>query len=198
LPHSEIRGSKGARPSPRLFAACHVLLRLSVPRHPPNALTRLIRSPAAAHREQNPPQARTRASIDNSALILYPPGRPKPPPRPRQTPPAKEEAQPKSKASDPNSQSHSYPQCQRADVRSRKTQVSHTALATPAPLTSDFRHPPIGPGGADRDRTGDLLLAKQALSQLSYGPDPKPVIRRQKSVTPRSQPPAPLTSDFRP
>ena len=26
------------------------------------------------------------------------------------------------------------------------------------------------PGGANRDRTGDLLLAKQALSQLSYGP----------------------------
>ena len=24
--------------------------------------------------------------------------------------------------------------------------------------------------GADRDRTGDLLLAKQVLSQLSYGP----------------------------
>ena len=27
-----------------------------------------------------------------------------------------------------------------------------------------------GAGGASRDRTGDLLLAKQALSQLSYGP----------------------------
>ena len=27
------------------------------------------------------------------------------------------------------------------------------------------------PGGANRDRTGDLLLAKQALSQLSYGPE---------------------------
>ena len=26
-------------------------------------------------------------------------------------------------------------------------------------------------GGASRDRTDDLLLAKQALSQLSYGPD---------------------------
>ena len=26
------------------------------------------------------------------------------------------------------------------------------------------------PGGARRDRTDDLLLAKQALSQLSYGP----------------------------
>jgi hypothetical protein len=25
-------------------------------------------------------------------------------------------------------------------------------------------------GGADRDRTGDPLLAKQVLSQLSYGP----------------------------
>ena len=27
-------------------------------------------------------------------------------------------------------------------------------------------------GGAERDRTDDLLLAKQALSQLSYSPDP--------------------------
>ncbi len=38
LPHSDIHGSKGARPSPWLFAACHVLHRLLVPRHPPNAL----------------------------------------------------------------------------------------------------------------------------------------------------------------
>ena len=29
---------------------------------------------------------------------------------------------------------------------------------------------PAFAGGANRDRTGDLLLAKQALSQLSYGP----------------------------
>ena len=42
LPHSDIRGSKGARPSPRLFAACHVLHRLLVPRHPLNALLTLI------------------------------------------------------------------------------------------------------------------------------------------------------------
>ncbi|SJM35603.1 hypothetical protein BQ8482_840001 [Mesorhizobium delmotii] len=27
-----------------------------------------------------------------------------------------------------------------------------------------------GDGGAGRDRTDDILLAKQALSQLSYGP----------------------------
>jgi hypothetical protein len=33
-----------------------------------------------------------------------------------------------------------------------------------------FRFKFPGSGGADRDRTGDLLLAKQALSQLSYSP----------------------------
>src|SRR5581483_11276362 len=42
LPHSEIPGSPIARISPGLFAACHVLHRLSVPRHPPDAL--LLRS----------------------------------------------------------------------------------------------------------------------------------------------------------
>jgi hypothetical protein len=41
LPHSEIRESTSARLSSRLFAACHVLHRLSVPRHPPNALITL-------------------------------------------------------------------------------------------------------------------------------------------------------------
>ena len=41
FPHSEICGSKGACPSPQLFAACHVLHRLEVPRHPPCALSSL-------------------------------------------------------------------------------------------------------------------------------------------------------------
>jgi hypothetical protein len=30
--------------------------------------------------------------------------------------------------------------------------------------------PGLDAGGASRDRTGDLLLAKQAFSQLNYGP----------------------------
>src|SRR5207248_10304538 len=42
LPHSEIPGSTIARISPGLFAACHVLHRLSVPRHPPDALLSLL------------------------------------------------------------------------------------------------------------------------------------------------------------
>ena len=39
-----------------------------------------------------------------------------------------------------------------------------------AHLAPDFPHSTFALGGARRDRTDDLLLAKQALSQLSYGP----------------------------
>ena len=39
FPHSDISGSLGICPSPELFAAYHVFLRLLVPRHPPCALT---------------------------------------------------------------------------------------------------------------------------------------------------------------
>ena len=41
FPHSEIHGSRDICSSPWLFAAYHVFLRLSVPRHPPCALFRL-------------------------------------------------------------------------------------------------------------------------------------------------------------
>ena len=41
LPHSEIPGSTPACGSPRLIAACHVLHRLSAPRHPPYTLSSL-------------------------------------------------------------------------------------------------------------------------------------------------------------
>ena len=41
FPHSEIRGSMLICSSPQLIAACHVLLRLLMPRHSPYALVRL-------------------------------------------------------------------------------------------------------------------------------------------------------------
>ena len=41
-----------------------------------------------------------------------------------------------------------------------------------AQKTLDCRLLGLEVGGANRDRTDDLLLAKQALSQLSYGPAP--------------------------
>jgi hypothetical protein len=54
FPHSDIHGSKPALGSPWLFAECHVLHRLSVPRHPRNALMTLDRAlrrdkPDASH-----------------------------------------------------------------------------------------------------------------------------------------------------
>ena len=55
LPHSEILGSKLTGSSPRLNAACHVLHRLSMPRHSPNALHTLDHSqPHAGSRGQMP------------------------------------------------------------------------------------------------------------------------------------------------
>ena len=78
LPHSEIPGSTIARISPGLFAACHVLPRLSVPRHPPDALTlRLILKNAAAHRSKTPAAAlrsppRTKAKSPRRAAPKLP------------------------------------------------------------------------------------------------------------------------------
>ncbi len=43
FPHSDIAGSKDVCSSPTLIAAYHVLHRLLVPRHPPNALSSLIK-----------------------------------------------------------------------------------------------------------------------------------------------------------
>src|ERR1700741_4347365 len=43
FPHSEICGSKVAHTSPQLIAACHVLHRLCMPRHPRIALTSRLR-----------------------------------------------------------------------------------------------------------------------------------------------------------
>jgi hypothetical protein len=50
------------------------------------------------------------------------------------------------------------------------------AMSTSAILTGA-----TSTGGARRDRTDDLLLAKQALSQLSYGPPQGSVVRGQQS-----------------
>ncbi len=53
-------------------------------------------------------------------------------------------------------------------------------LAQPDAEGFDFAST-AAPGGADRDRTDDPLLAKQVLSQLSYSPDSrKSEVRRQK------------------
>jgi hypothetical protein len=50
--------------------------------------------------------------------------------------------------------------------RDMRSDVSRTTLTTRSPVIKPS-------GGARRDRTDDLMLAKHALSQLSYGPVPE-------------------------
>src|SRR4051794_26811712 len=63
FPHSGTPGSTPTCGSPRLFAACRALLRLSVPRHPPCALVRLTGSsrfiPFETRIKTGPPIPRT-------------------------------------------------------------------------------------------------------------------------------------------
>ena len=51
-------------------------------------------------------------------------------------------------------------------------------IARMAQKTLDCRLLGLKDGGANRDRTGDLLVANQTLSQLSYGPVPIRLLRR--------------------
>jgi hypothetical protein len=78
LPHSEIPGSTIARISPGLFAACHVLHRLSVPRHPPDALvSRFLAPHPTAKIIVKPPDGRPLRAVpganDAPDLIRGPP-----------------------------------------------------------------------------------------------------------------------------
>jgi hypothetical protein len=74
-------------------------------------------------------------------------------------------------------------QCVRSDVSrtiffgSVAVRPAFAPQATPGTLRSTDRQchakPKAKRGGARRDRTDDLMLAKHALSQLSYGPVPE-------------------------
>jgi hypothetical protein len=79
LPHSDIHGSTPARGSPWLFAACHVLHRLLVPRHPPNALL-ILDSPDIAPKSDTSPCTETilRLSCQGSVVSCQKQPRSKP------------------------------------------------------------------------------------------------------------------------
>ena len=145
FPHSEISGSKCIGNSPELIAAYHVLHRLSVPRHPPNALVVLDLTTVVCQRRSISRSffGSFRAGDDphdeNGLVLTYP-----------FLPLRLGDGARKSRLQT----SLSDEQCQRT-IRCRKHRVS--------------LHLCDG-GGGRRDRTDDLLLAKQALSQLSYAP----------------------------
>jgi hypothetical protein len=60
--------------------------------------------------------------------------------------------------------------------RGTQSQVQKLKGITPKPLQlASLSCPRLRDGGARRDRTADLLRARQALSQLSYGPRTSPL-----------------------
>jgi hypothetical protein len=216
LPHSEIPGSPIARISPGLFAACHVLHRLSVPRHPPDALaSRLITaspSPAMPHHRRaqgqtplgqtpclSPQQRRAAASMKTLSLgqasgqaLLAPPSGASIAGASRL---AKLCFADRGPSASVTSQLSLHPSINPAAVA--RGGVAQSSPNVVRPGAADRQHLSVQPrctcrrqklklwqscalgGGGERVRTDDLLLAKQALSRLSY--TPAPGIRRQRS-----------------
>ncbi len=206
LPHSEIPGSTIARISPGLFAACHVLHRLSVPRHPPDALQSrsITRHPAPQDHPEGSPAAQRAPGkpprTGASPTVVQTEGQPRrgrshedtfsddaphtgshPRPRPvrlghihkssspfnqhRLRGPARDfpRGKPRSTAAAPNFASPN-----------RRTSQPNPPAKPPRPPQGAAAHDGgAAHGGGERDRTDDLLLAKQALSQLSYTPVPE-------------------------
>ncbi len=70
LPHSGTPGSQPACGSPGTIAACRALLRLSVPRHPPCALSSLGRISSGPTRKPAYPLEREQTHTSDTPLVL--------------------------------------------------------------------------------------------------------------------------------
>ena len=196
FPHSEIRGSKAARASPRLIATCYVLHRLSVPRHPPNALHSLdpkqpvLRLAASAHSalhnldlltnhksfitpasrtnlEEDMPERSSKASNLRSSREDQ---SQKAPERPLAVSPCIRSTMSNSKPIGPKTdRQFKYPDTLKEPITTAAPGAGGAAPSAQPTSNQPSSATPLG--GAERDRTDDLLLAKQALSQLSYSPN---------------------------
>ena len=159
FPHSDIRGSTIARISPRLFAACHVLHRLLAPRHPPNALITLDIAPLPPARRTKPRPTNKRRAIPRSAHRLHS----------TLTNQSIFTCQRNTRPARPPCGSRR--QTAVLEVRTAGTSRNRTRQCVSSRAAARI-HPrihPMGHGG-NRIRTGDPLLAKQVLYQLSYAP----------------------------
>ena len=164
FPHSEIPGSKLIRSSPRLIAAYYVLHRLHAPRHPLDALKALDRS----HYRCPLP---VRRSCINRHLVHR---------LERSSTPHGVACFDRSDQINQNSRAvavslrgtdQTSSEASLYDVERSGRFASEDARAAKLALCVR-RYSTVGIGGADRDRTDDLKLAKLPLSQLSYGPIP--------------------------
>ena len=161
LPHSEICGSKPVCGSPQLIAAYHVLHRLLAPRHSPYALSSLtIRTRTVVLLA---PSSDSRAPAEITGSL-----QPKPVARRRQL-------------------SNAHCVCVVGKLPLRSIQLSKSLgnivrfqicrptrprgnrpeISTRAGSRPPHAPPRAKDGGEYRARTGDLLVANQALSQLS-------------------------------
>ena len=162
LPHSEIHGSKPARGSPWLIATCCVLHRLSVPRHPPDALQTLDLTNVyeCATRRRKPTRNQHQPAPHPAKMhhMTQPTASPLPRRRPCRVILGHLFS---SHVKDP------IPACRRISAFSL-ADIPSLLL----PRSSEGHCPSLcpPPGGGGRDRTDDLMLAKHALSQLSYAP----------------------------
>ena len=157
LPHSEIPGSMDICSSPRLIAACHVLHRLLMPRHSPCALCSLTCSSLPFQKRQvcqrnlgSLRRIMQASQIVVSIAVTLP-----------------------FRGSFSTITSSVALLCFVFSLFSFQGAVLTFAVRFEDP-TLFFQvgspNPLANPGGDKRDRTADLLLARQALSQLSYTP----------------------------
>ena len=144
FPHSEISGSTLVCSSPKLIAACHVLHRLLAPRHPPYALSSLTTLGNWRNSRHRVRRSRRRSPDRAKGSLRFP--------EPRQ-PPTSTTSLRKATVCRVFS-------CQRPPPCAGPFRVRRSRL-TPATQR------PRKSGGEYRARTGDLLVANQALSQLS-------------------------------
>ena len=169
FPHSDIHGSKPIPGSPWLNAGYHVLHRLLLPRHPPNALFALDLT-----RKEQGRWFKWPASLPASKVVYLPMRAANAPPllrRSRQSPHTVsvldlEQYHPQ--GSNPQASPYSGRQMilmfltlnDVNFIRRSDDQTLRTGLDDRIFFSRDT-------GGAYRDRTDDLLNANQALSQLS-------------------------------
>ena len=190
MPHSDIHGSTPARGSPWLFAACHVLHRLLVPRHPPNALLSLETHPPELIRRLPPC---TETILSGQQPYRSPAKRQSPRKRitlAQHTTVASEHhchrrdaetsgqtlrwQRPETHQNLIHPDKERHPQFGTPPASQFHPELSGAEQSMPIAFASPRYHPIISRttegGGGDRTRTDDPLLAKQVLSQLSYTP----------------------------
>ena len=214
FPHSEIPGSMPACGSPRLIAACHVLHRLLLPRHPPCALSSLTIKFTRHTAVPLPPSSFRRNAFRKTTkrrenlMGLDPAHRMQHRKFPLRTSVSSVVKAFDFDLSDTKAQKKPAPHtpagflqalikiyvspCNLPNLFSCQISSSLTCVSYPAYAGMSLTNPGVcklpsssnpmfgakhlasnirqDSGGADRDRTGGLLVANQALSQLSYSP----------------------------